>query len=109
LKIATADLPPAMVDRGFSGADIESIVLSARRIAIVANRAEPTREDLAQAIADFIPSAEGLQKEKQEIAAVLESTSVAFLPKKWQEIVAQPNGRADLQRRMAEIDRAIGR
>ncbi|MBI1324742.1 AAA family ATPase [bacterium] len=104
LKITAGDLPEKLVDRGLSGADIESIVLASRRLAIVADRPEPTKDDLSKALADFIPSAEGLQKEKQEIAAVLESTSLQFLPERWRQIVAEPEGRAKLQRRMAEID-----
>lgn len=104
LKLSAADLPEKLVDRGLSGADIESIVLAARRLAILADRPEPTKDDLSKALADFIPSAEGLQKEKQEIAAVLESTSMEFLPERWKTIVAEPEGRAKLQRRMAEID-----
>jgi AAA+ superfamily predicted ATPase len=104
LNIEPGDLPEKLVDRSLSGADIESIVLAARRLAIVADRPEPTKDDLNKALSDFIPSAEGLQKEKQEIAAVLESTSLAFLPDRWRRIVVEPEGRAKLQRRMAEID-----
>ena len=37
-------------------------------------------DDLKQAIDEFVPSAQGLEKEKQELAAVLECTSMSFLP-----------------------------
>lgn len=66
-----------------------------------------TRDDLEQAVSDFIPSAQGLEKEKQELAAVLECTSMSFLPEEWRAKVAKPDGRAKLQERMAEIRRLI--
>ena len=66
-----------------------------------------TRDDLEAALNDFIPSAQGLEKEKQELAAVLECTSMSFLPERWRSRVAQPDGRAKLQERMAVIRRLI--
>ena len=52
---------------------------------------------------EFIPSAQGLEKEVQEFAAVLECTQLSFLPAEWQEKVAQDGGRAHLQERMVAI------
>ena len=66
-----------------------------------------TRADLEAAVSDFIPSAQGLEKEKQELAAVLECTSMSFLPEEWRARVAKPDGRAKLQERMAEIRRLV--
>ena len=45
----------------------------------------------------------GLEKELQELAAVLECTQLSFLPAEWQEKVAQPDGRTHLQERMVAI------
>ena len=59
------------------------------------------------AVEDFIPSAQGLEKEKQELAAVLECTSMSFLPEAWRARVAPPDGRTKLQERMAAIRRLI--
>ena len=56
---------------------------------------------------DFIPSAQGLEKEKQELAAVLECTSMSFLPDEWRSRIAEPDGRARLQERMAAIRRLL--
>ena len=56
---------------------------------------------------EFVPSAQGLEKEKQELAAVLECTSMTFLPEDWKERLAQPDERAKLQERMAAIKRLI--
>ena len=107
VPIAADALPEHLSGRGLSGADIESVLLAARRLSIVAGHNQIMPEELNQALADFIPAAEGLQKEKQEISAVLECTSTSFLPAKWREIVSQPDGRAGLQKRVAEIGRLV--
>ena len=110
-KTSLADGGPARrasPARGFSGADIESIVLAAKRHALDAGpRADRRARISSGAVNDFIPSAQGLEKEKQELAAVLECTSMSFLPEAWRARVAQPDGRAKLQERMAAIRRLI--
>ena len=65
------------------------------------------KEDLERSVAEFIPSAQGLEKELQEIAAVLECTEVHFLPPEWRAKVAQPDGRARLQERLVAIRQLI--
>jgi ATPase family associated with various cellular activities (AAA) len=105
--LAEGAVPPGLAGRGLSGADIESIVLAAKRTALTQGRDRLTREDLEGALNDFIPSAQGLEKEKQELAAVLECTSMSFLPDAWRARVSRPEGRAELQKRMAEIRRLI--
>jgi len=100
-------LPAVKAERRLSGADIESIVLSARRRALAAGRGEPVKEDLERSVAEFIPSAQGLEKELQEIAAVLECTEVHFLPLEWRAKVAQPDGRSRLQERLVAIRQLI--
>jgi AAA+ superfamily predicted ATPase len=86
-----------------SGADIESMVLAARRRSLVANRKEVNREDLAAAVASFLPSSQGLEKQYQELCAVLECTDVEFLPHDWREQVATPEDRAKLQQQAAAL------
>ena len=105
VKIAAAALEQLKVsaERKLSGADIESVVLAARRRAMLEHRAEVTQQDLEGAVAEFIPSAQGLEKELQELAAVLESTQVSFLPPHWRERVQQQDGRTHLQERMVAI------
>jgi len=100
-------IPDGVAARGLSGADLESIVLSAKRRALIEGRETLARSDLERALDDFIPSAQGLEKEKQELAAVLECTSMSFLPDDWRSRVAEPDGRAKLQERMATIRRLI--
>ena len=106
---------PIDLDLGLSGADIESVVLAARRRGLERAAAADTEpgdtisaEDLRAALEDFMPSAQGLEKEMQEIAAVLECTERRFLPQRWKEIVAQPGGRSRLQERLAAIRELVG-
>ncbi|HKI21634.1 MAG TPA: AAA family ATPase, partial [Isosphaeraceae bacterium] len=106
-SLADGALPTQLAGRGLSGADIESIVLAAKRRALTHGREEIARDDLEGALNDFIPSAQGLEKERQELAAVLECTSMSFLPEPWRSRVAPLDGRAKLQERMAVIRRLI--
>jgi ATP-dependent 26S proteasome regulatory subunit len=93
--------------RRLSGADVESVVLAAKRRAVNENRASVSKADLEQALTEFIPSAQGLEKELQDLAAVLECTQMSFLPPEWREKVQQPDGRARLQERMVAIRQLI--
>ena len=77
-----------------SGADIESIVLAAKRTALAAGRDELQRRRIwRRRWQEFIPSAQGLEKELQETAAVLECTQMSLLPPAWREKVSGPDGR----------------
>ncbi|MGO9113084.1 MAG: ATP-binding protein [Thermoguttaceae bacterium] len=103
LKLATDLLSRITADRKLSGADVESIVLAAKRTALTAGRDELNSTDLDLALKEFIPSAQGLEKELQETAAVLECTQMGLLPPHWREKVSQPDGRSRLQERMVAI------
>jgi AAA+ superfamily predicted ATPase len=96
-------IPAVKAERHLSGSDIESVVITAWRRVLSAGRDGVGKEDLEAAVADFIPSAQGLEKEMQELSAVLECTQVNFLPPDWRDKVAGPNGRARLQERFAAI------
>jgi AAA+ superfamily predicted ATPase len=115
VKLAPGLPGPVDLELGLSGADIESIVLAAKRKALdraaEANRPAPdlvSPEDLAAAIGDFLPSAQGLEKEMQEIAAVLECTEKRFLTDRWRAEVSRSGGRARLQERLAAIRDVVG-
>lgn len=90
-------------DRRLSGSDIESVVLGANRRAMTDGRRVVTKADVDAALADFVPSAQGLERESQELAAVLECTQLSFLPEHWREKVAAPNGRSVIQERLVAI------
>jgi SpoVK/Ycf46/Vps4 family AAA+-type ATPase len=114
VKLAPGLPGPVDLGLGLSGADIESIVLAARRKGLerAADAGQPApdtiaAEELKAAIEDFMPSAQGLEKEMQEIAAVLECTEKRFLPDRWKEKVNQSGGRSRLQERLAAIREVI--
>ncbi len=107
VTLAEGAIPAGIAGRKLSGADIESIVLGAKRTALTQGRDGLTKGDLEASLDDFIPSAQGLEKEKQELAAVLECTSMSFLPDEWRARIAKPDERARLQERMATIARLI--
>lgn len=90
-----------------SGADIESVMILARRDALAAGRTEVSADDLRAALSDFIPSVQGLEKELQELASVLECTQLSFLPEEWRQRVAPPNGRSQLQERLVALKQLI--
>jgi hypothetical protein len=89
--------------RELSGADIESVVLAARRMALVDSRSEVSPEDLDQALREFIPSAQGLEKEMQEVAAVLECTQMDFLNADWKAALESDGGRSQLQQQLTKM------
>jgi SpoVK/Ycf46/Vps4 family AAA+-type ATPase len=109
LTLAADAIPKVSADGRLSGADIESIVLAAKRAAIAVNRTELTRADLEASLKEFVPSAQGLEKELQETAAVLECTQLSLLPPSWREKVTKPDGRTKLQERMVAIRQLLER
>jgi AAA+ superfamily predicted ATPase len=94
-------------EKHLSGADVESLVLAARRISLTAGREQVHADDIAQALAEFLPSAQGLEKEMQELAAVLECTQQSFLTEAWRKKIAEPEGRTKLQERLVALRQLI--
>ena len=107
LSLAENAIPDVSPDKQLSGADLESVLLSARRKSLLASREIVQRDDLATALDEFIPSAQSLEKELQELAAVLECTDRNFLPPVWRDRIAQPGARAKLQERLVALRQLI--
>ena len=103
VQLAADALPSIKPDRFLSGSDIESVVLAAKRQVLASGRKQLERQDIEAAFGEFIPSAQGLEKEMQELAAVLECTQLGFLPKRWRDKVLEPSGRTQLQERMMAL------
>jgi SpoVK/Ycf46/Vps4 family AAA+-type ATPase len=103
---ALPDLKSA-VDKKLSGSDLESILLGARRRALTQNHAEVTRADLEQSLAGVLPSAQGLEKEMQELSAVLECTDLDFLSDDWRSRVTTPGGREKIQERQLALRQIV--
>ena len=66
-----------------------------------------TQADLQAAVDSFIPSAQGLEKEMQELVAVLECTDRGFLPEDWRQRIEQPEGVRRLQQRLTTLRELI--
>ena len=81
-----------------SGADIEGVITRAARQAGIAGEAAISRQRLEASLADFIPSAQSMEKRLQVAAAILECTDIAFLP-----AALRTADRAALQQEMAVI------
>jgi SpoVK/Ycf46/Vps4 family AAA+-type ATPase len=69
-----------------SGADIESILIRARRIARIAGHQVVTDEDLAFVASEFIPARDDLAIEYQELVAAREATSRAMIPSRFRHM-----------------------
>lgn len=99
---------PAIPQRGqLSGADIEGIVGRALRKSLLAGQPRVTREALAEAVSQFMPSTQGLERELQETAATIECTDRQFLPAAILERIEAEGGRARLQARLTALKQIV--
>ncbi|HMJ58430.1 MAG TPA: AAA family ATPase [Gemmatimonadales bacterium] len=105
-RLAPEDLPPIPHIGQLSGADIEGLVGRALRLSLLAGGETITRQALAEAVGQFLPSTQGLEKEMQEVAAVLECTDRQFLPPGISKQL-DVDDRGRLQQRFAELRRLI--
>ena len=105
--LAAEDVPEIPQRGNLSGADIEEMVGRALRQSLLSGATHVTRESLAAVVAGFLPSTEGLEKELQETAAILECTDRQFLPPEILEKMEHLGGRAKLQERLAALRRMV--
>src|SRR5688500_4060428 len=102
-KLSSEDVP-AIPQRGhLSGADIEGMVGRAWRKSLLGGHDHVTREALAEVVAQFLPSTQGLEREMQEIAAIIECTDRQFLPPAIVQKIDADGGRMALQARLTAI------
>jgi AAA+ superfamily predicted ATPase len=106
-RIAPEDIPPIPQRGHLSGADIEGMVGRAWRASLLAGADHVTREALAEVVGQFMPSTQGLERELQEIAAILECTDSQFLPAAVRDQIAADGGRAKLQARLSAIKQIV--
>src|SRR6516164_7094345 len=105
--LAPEDIPPIPQRGHLSGADIEGIVGRAWRVSLLAGADHVTREALADVVAQFMPSTQGLERELQEIAAILECTDSQFLPPAMRDQIAADGGRGKLQARLTALKQIV--
>jgi AAA+ superfamily predicted ATPase len=106
-RVAPEDVPPIPQRGQLSGADIEGMVGRAWRASLLAGADHITREALAEVVAQFMPSTQGLERELQETAAMLECTDRQFLPPAILEKMAAQGGRGKLQERLTAIKQIL--
>src|SRR6185503_13743473 len=104
-ELSAEDIPEIPQRGKLSGADIEGIVGRALRQSLLAGKDRVTREALAEVVAGFLPSTEGLEKELQESAAILECTDRQFLPAEIVGKIDALGGRGKLQERLSVLRR----
>jgi SpoVK/Ycf46/Vps4 family AAA+-type ATPase len=108
-KLDPGDVPPVPPEKMglLSGADVEGIVGRAWRRSLLAGSDRVTAESLREAVAQFMPSMEGLEKDLQEIAAILECTDREFLPEAIRQKAEAAGGRARLQERLNALKQVV--
>ena len=105
--LALDDVPPIPQLGHLSGADIEGMVGRAWRASILTGANHVTRDALAGVVAEFMPSTQGLERELQETAAILECTDRQFLPKEMLEKTSGDGARAKLQARLTALKQIV--
>ena len=106
-SLAADDVPPIPQKGQLSGADIEGIVGRAMRKSLLAGKKEISKEALAEVIAQFLPSTQGLEKELQETAAIIECTDREFLPPPIVRQMEKMGGRGALQERLTALKQLV--
>jgi AAA+ superfamily predicted ATPase len=106
-RVALEDVPSIPQRGQLSGADIEGMVGRAWRTSLLAGADHLTREALAEAVAQFMPSTQGIERELQEIAAILECTDRQFLPAEMLEKTMAEGGRGKLQSRLTGLKQIV--
>ena len=103
VQLSLEEIPEIKSVGRLSGADIEGIVTRAARRGRLRGESGIGKDALEHELADFLPSLEGLEKELQEIAAMLECTDAEFLPEAFRKRVQEQGGRERLQHRFLEL------
>lgn len=98
-KVASlAEVTTETALKGYSGSDLEAVLVRSILEAEAAGSSEVTAEHLRRAFSDFIPTTNNLERELQILAAILECTSRELLPERFRDI-----DRAAVQLRLSEI------
>jgi SpoVK/Ycf46/Vps4 family AAA+-type ATPase len=107
-SLVEADLPAEFPHKGnLSGADIEGLVGRAYRTSLLAGSKTITKDALASALAGFMPSTQTLEREAQELAAIIECTDLDFLPDSKREKLDKLGGRERMQERLTAIKQLL--
>ena len=107
-SLAEADLPNEIPHKGnLSGADIEGIIGRAYRTSLLGGSRAITKDALTAAINGFMPSTQTLEREAQELAAIIECTDAEFLPPSKKDKLDKLGGREKAQERLTAIKQIL--
>jgi AAA+ superfamily predicted ATPase len=106
-RMSIEDVPPIPQRGQLSGADIEGMVGRAWRASLLAGADHVTREALSEVVSQFMPSTQGLERELQETAAILECTDRQFLPPPMLDRMTGDGGRAKMQARLTALKQIV--
>ena len=106
-RLSPDDVPPIPQRGQLSGADIEGMVGRAWRASLLAGADHVTCEALNGVVSQFMPSTQGLERELQETAAMIECTDRQFLPPAILERMTADGARAKLQARLTALKQIV--
>lgn len=89
---------------GYSGAELESVLLTAHNNAAAADRDLIGQDDLDQAVTDVIPSRDTRMLEYMELLAVFEASARRMLPERYRDIDT-----TEVQERLDRLRTVLGR
>jgi AAA+ superfamily predicted ATPase len=87
----------------YSGADLEALLIRANLLAAMDKRVFIQREDMEDAMSDFVPAAYPHEIELQNLVATVECTSKEMLPKRLRD-----KPRSDLSKEIQELKVLLG-
>jgi AAA+ superfamily predicted ATPase len=87
----------------YSGADLEALLIRAKLLAAMDNRIYIKKEDMEEAMSDFVPAAYPHEIELQNLVATVECTSIEMLPKRLRD-----KPRSELIKEIQEIKTLLG-
>jgi AAA+ superfamily predicted ATPase len=106
-KLNESDVPPIPQKGQISGADIEGMVGRAWRKSLLAGSTTVTPESLKDVIDGFMPSTQGLERELQEVAAMIECTDREFLTEPVLKRMEKLGGRDALTQRLTALKQLV--
>jgi SpoVK/Ycf46/Vps4 family AAA+-type ATPase len=106
--LADEDIPDEIPHKGhISGADIEGLIGRAWRVSLLGGHERITKQILQETLDGFMPSTQSLERELQEVAAIIECTDKEFLTPPAIERMESLGGRGELQERLTAIKRVL--
>jgi len=105
--LAAGDVPKIPQKGQLSGADVEGMVGRAWRKSLLSGAKVVTAEALKEVVDGFMPSTQGMERELQEVAAMIECTDREFLPPAIVQRMEKLGGRDQLTQRLTALKQLV--